>query len=68
MCPERHLEGAQLLGYDTRNAKRADAGQILSDVMKGIMDKMKIPNGLSALGYTKDDLPGLVKGALPQVR
>ena len=67
MCPERHLEGAESLGYDIRNAKRADAGKILSDVVRGIMDTMKVPNGLEALGYTKDDIPGLVGGALPQV-
>ena len=68
MCPDRHLEGAEMLGKDIRNAKKADAGLILSDVMREIMDKMKIPNGLSALGYGKDDLDELVQGAIPQVR
>lgn len=69
LCPERHLEGAELLGYENiRTAHRKDAGKILSDVMRGVMDKMKVPNGLKALGYTNDDIPGLVKGALPQVR
>lgn len=68
MCPERHLEGAELLGYDNiRSAKRADAGKILSDTLKKVMDQMKIPNGLSALGYGSEDIPGLVKGAIPQV-
>jgi len=32
------------------------------------MQDMKIDNGLSALGYTKDDISGLVKGTLPQHR
>ena len=29
---------------------------------------MKIPDGLESLNFTKDDLPTLVKGALPQVK
>ncbi len=28
---------------------------------------MKIPDGLTSLSYTKDDIPALVKGAIPQV-
>ena len=67
MCPDRHLQGASALGADVTNAKVDDAGAIISDVVRGFMDTMKIPNGLSALGYDKNDIPGLVKGALPQV-
>lgn len=29
---------------------------------------MEIPDGLLALNYTAEDVPNLVKGALPQVR
>ena len=29
---------------------------------------MKVPDGLEALNFTKDDIGTLVKGALPQVR
>lgn len=32
------------------------------------MEDMKIDDGLEALGFTKDDIPTLVKGTLPQVR
>ncbi|KAJ8984522.1 hypothetical protein NQ317_010993 [Molorchus minor] len=66
--PERHLEAASLLGFDTRNAKRDDAGAILSDIMRQYMSIMKVENGLSALGFVKDDIPQLVKGTLPQHR
>ena len=68
MCPDKHLEAAELLGHDIKNAKREDAGKIVADVLRNFMDKLKIPDGLTSLGYTKDDIPLLVKGALPQVK
>ena len=66
--PDRHLEAAQLLGKDITNAKRDDAGEILADTMREIMATMKIEDGLSALGYGREDIDGLVEGALPQDR
>lgn len=65
--PAKHLEAANLLGTDVSNVKEADAGPVLADTILKYMDKMKIENGLSTLGYTSDDIPDLVKGALPQV-
>lgn len=43
------------------------AGLILAETVRGYMSIMKVENGLSALGYTKNDIPNLVKGTLPQV-
>lgn len=69
MCPERHLEAASILGgRDVSKDHREDAGKILADIVRGYMQRLKIPDGLNSLGYGKDDLHGLVEGALPQER
>lgn len=67
-CPERHLEGARLLGVDITGAKKEDAGDILADAVISLMKKTGMPNGLAAVGYTTDDVDKLVEGTLPQHR
>jgi hydroxyacid-oxoacid transhydrogenase len=67
-CPERHLRAAELLGAEVSNADLADAGSILADRVTAFMERLGIPNGLSAVGYSRDDIPALVEGALPQHR
>jgi hydroxyacid-oxoacid transhydrogenase len=66
--PERHLQIAGLLGADVSRTRPEDAGSILADQLVNLMQRLKVPNGLSAIGYTKDDIPALVEGTLPQHR
>jgi hydroxyacid-oxoacid transhydrogenase len=66
--PDRHLRAAEILGARTSGHATADAGQILHDQIVSFMQKLHVPNGLEALGYTSSDIPALVKGTLPQHR
>jgi hydroxyacid-oxoacid transhydrogenase len=67
-CPERHLQAAEFLGADVSRTKLADAGDLLADHLIRLMQRLNVPNGLSAIGYTQDDIPALVEGTLPQHR
>ena len=67
-CPQRHLQAAEALGVNIDRAASNDAGTILADRIVHLMQQLGMPNGLSAIGYTTDDLPALVGGALAQER
>jgi hydroxyacid-oxoacid transhydrogenase len=66
--PVRHLRAAEVLGADISRAAPADAGKILSERIIRIMERLKVPNGLEAIGYKSSDIPALVQGTLPQHR
>jgi hydroxyacid-oxoacid transhydrogenase len=66
--PTRHLEAAQALGADVSKANADDAGKILADRITWYMQRLKMPNGLRAIGYSSSDIPALVEGTLPQHR
>ena len=67
-CPERHLRAAAALGADVSGASPADAGQVLAGHVIQFMRELDMPNGLTEVGYTSDDIPNLVEGTLPQHR
>ena len=66
--PGRHLEAAAALGADVSRCRAEDAGRILSERIAWFMERLKVPNGLKAIGYTSTDIPALVEGTLPQHR
>ena len=66
--PDRHLHAARLMGADVSGASPEDAGDLLADSIIKLIRQIDIPNGLSAVGYTPEDVDGLVAGTLPQHR
>jgi hydroxyacid-oxoacid transhydrogenase len=66
--PQRHLEAAAALGADISGVQAADAGKVLADRITWFIRRLKLPNGLRALGYTSAEIPALVEGTLPQHR
>jgi alcohol dehydrogenase class IV len=73
-CPERHLEGAALLGADVRGAAArgadgaAEAGEVLACVLERLMKATGIPLGLTGVGYGDADVDALVRGTIVQKR
>jgi len=66
--PARHLQAAEALGADIAGVREADAGTVLADRITWFMERLRVPNGLKAVGYTSSDIPALVEGTLPQHR
>ncbi|XP_025726450.1 hydroxyacid-oxoacid transhydrogenase, mitochondrial isoform X6 [Callorhinus ursinus] len=55
-------------GADTRTARIPDAGPILADTLRKFLFDLDVDDGLAAIGYSRADIPALVKGTLPQER
>ena len=66
--PARHLAAAAALGADVGRARLEDAGAILADRILWFMDRLQVPRGLRAVGYSSSDIPALVAGTLLQQR
>lgn len=73
-CPERHLEGAALLGADVRGAAvggdggATEAGEVLASALERLMKATGIPQGLEGVGYADEDVEALVRGTIVQKR
>ena len=66
--PDRHLAAAAALGADVSMCRREDAGRVLADRISWFMQRLKMPDGLRAVGYSASDIPALVDGTLAQER
>lgn len=67
--PERHLAAAECFGVDTSQVKKESAGEVLGEALAEFLVKLgDQPRGLKPLGFTKDSIPDLVEGTIPQAR
>lgn len=66
--PDRHLLAAEALGVDIARVQAADAGTVVADRITWFMERLRVPNGLRAVGYSTSDIAALVEGTLPQHR
>lgn len=67
-CPERHIEGAKLLGGETRGAGPEDGGEVVATRIIELMRATGMPNGIGGVGYAASDIGPLTEGAYPQQR
>ncbi|MEC3975461.1 hydroxyacid-oxoacid transhydrogenase [Amycolatopsis sp. H20-H5] len=65
-APERHLHVARLLAPDFEWA--GDFADHLPAVLRDLMERIGIPNGIGAVGYSTSDVDSLVLGTLKQQR
>jgi alcohol dehydrogenase class IV len=64
--PGRHLRAAELL--DPRIGEIGDPRERLPRAIVSLMRDIGIPSGVGAVGFTHDNIPDLVEGALKQQR
>ena len=66
--PHRHLQAAEALGVEIAHRRPDDAGRVVADRITWFMQRLGVPNGLRAVGYTPSDIPALAEGTLLQRR
>ena len=62
------LDAAAAMGADLTDTKVEDGGDILAGQILGMMRETDIPNGLSGVGYSMDDLDALTDRSYAQKR
>jgi len=67
-CPERHAEGAELLGADAHDTVPAEAGAVLAGHIEEMMQATGVPNGIGGVGFTEEAVDGLASAATAQQR
>ena len=67
-CPERHVEGAELLGADAHDNVPAEAGAVLACHIEEMMQATGVPNGIGGVGFTEEAVDGLASAASAQQR
>lgn len=65
-APERHRQAAVLL--DSTACELTDRREWLPATLTALMRDVGIANGISGVGFGRDDIPDLVEGALKQQR
>lgn len=66
--PERHLEAAGFLDADQQGATRDDAGEVLATRIIQLMKDCNLPNGLSGVGFSQQDVKALAASSIRQKR
>ncbi len=67
-CPDRHIAAARSFGSEISDVDENEAGSLLGRRVIDLMKATGIPNGLTGVGYTEEDLENLTDGASPQKR
>lgn len=67
-APARHLEAADCLGFDIKDAGPDDAGEVVATRIIELMRSTDMPNGLGGIGFTAADVDALADSAARQGR
>lgn len=66
--PERHLEAAGLLGANAERTRPEDAAELISGALERLMRDAGVPMSPAALGFGREDVVALTRGAMLQKR